>query len=342
MNPNSESNDAVVFDDVESVRIEERPVPEPEGEELLIRTKRTQVSTGTELTVLSGEFPDSSEWADYASYPLTPGYNNIGEVVAAGPEANADLVGERVATWREHARYVTATEDSCRIVPDSVSDTEAAFFSIAEIVMNGVRKSGFDWGAPVAVFGLGVLGQLATRIAHFAGARPVVGFDPVEFRRELVPDRPGLVTADPTATDPAEVASAHTDEGGFPVVFEVTGNPDAVHDEFSVLREQGTLVVLSSPRGETSIDLHDHCNAPSYVIRGTHVMSSPSHPTPENPWTRPRHGSLFFDLVADGDISVESLATDVQSYREAPETYQSLLEDRTGTLGVQFDWTADS
>jgi threonine dehydrogenase-like Zn-dependent dehydrogenase len=35
------------------------------------------------------------------------------------------------------------------------------------------------------------------------------------------------------------------------VVFEVTGNPDAILDEVKVLRRQGRLIILSSPRGKT-------------------------------------------------------------------------------------------
>lgn len=51
------ANDAVVFDAPHSVAIEDRAVPEPKEGEVLIETKRTLVSTGTELTNLTGEEP---------------------------------------------------------------------------------------------------------------------------------------------------------------------------------------------------------------------------------------------------------------------------------------------
>lgn len=330
-------NEAIVFEGVGDVTVDSRPMPEPDPNQALIRTRRTMVSTGTELTALSGKYPSNSEWDEYSDYPFVPGYNNIGEVVEVGDELDSSLVGQRVATWRPHATYVTAKRSSIRVVPDGISDAEAAFFSIAEIVMNGVRQSELDWGGPVAVFGLGLLGQLAVQTARFAGARPVVAFEFASSRRSFVPDLPGVEVVDPSQ-DNEELVREATGGRLADVVFEVTGNPEAIHDEVDVLRELGTLVLLSSPRGPTEFDFHDNCNAPSYEIKGTHVMSHPTTETPHTPWTRRRHAELFFDLVAADELEVDSLVTHEQSYRNAPDVYDELLEDRTDALGVQFEW----
>lgn len=331
-------NEAVVFSDTETVDVERRPRPEPERDEVLIETRRTMVSTGTELTVLSGEFDVGEEWQAYSEFPFVPGYNNVGRVVEVGDDVDDDLVGERVATWREHASYDTSELDSCRFVPEGVSDEEASFFALAEVAMNGVRQSGLEWGDAAVVFGLGVVGQLAVRIAHFAGARPVVAFEPADERRSYAPDLPGVVTADPTDADPAAVVRDANGGDLADVVFEVTGAPDVIPEEFDALREKGTLVLLSSPRGSTQFDFHDFCNAHSYDIVGTHVMSHPERPTVENLWTRKRHAHLFFDLVAEGTIDVASLVTRSVPYERAPETYADLLDDRSAELGVVFEW----
>ncbi|WP_255171481.1 zinc-dependent alcohol dehydrogenase [Natrononativus amylolyticus] len=332
------TNHTVVFTDVESPAIEERPVPKPEADQVLIRSNRTLVSTGTELTALAGDVPRGSSWDDHIEYPFTPGYNNIGTVVETGDDVASVSTGQRVATYGGHAEYVCTAAAACRPIPDGVTDDEATFFTIAEIVMNGVRRSDLTWGESATVYGLGLLGQLAVRVCSAAGARPVVGFDVADSRLEYLPDDPGVVGANPLSDDPESTVRAAGNDRLADVVFEVTGNPDVITDEFNVLREQGRLVVLSSPRGETTIDLHDHCNAPSYAIIGAHNASHPPVATPGNPWTQHRHAELFFDLVEDGTLEVAPLISHTESYREAPRLYGDLLEDRSEAMGVVLEW----
>ena len=68
-------NPTVVFPEPRMVVVEDRPVPKPGKGEMLVKTSRTLVSTGTELTILSGEFPPKSRWAQYGRFPFTPGYD---------------------------------------------------------------------------------------------------------------------------------------------------------------------------------------------------------------------------------------------------------------------------
>ena len=331
-------NETIVFDAPKSVTIEDRERPDPGPGEVLIETSRTLVSTGTELTVLSGEYPDDSQWANHATYPFDPGYNNVGEVVEVGDDVETVDVGQRVATYGSHAEYTVADADACRPIPDGVTDDQAVFFTIAEIVMNGVRRSDLTWGETVAVYGLGLLGQFAVRCCRVAGARPVVALDLATERLEYVPDDPAVRTVDVGEDDPETVIREASGDRLADVVFEVTGNPDAITDELDVLRDQGRFVVLSSPRGETSFDFHDHCNAPSYRIIGAHNSSHPSVETPANPWTNHRHAELFFDLVRDGEMEVDSLVSHRAAHTDAESIYGTLLEDRSDAMGVVLEW----
>lgn len=339
------ANPTVVFTEPRQARIEDRAIPEPGPGEVLVETSRSLVSTGTELTAFSGDYPAGSVWDQFSDYPMEPGYCNIGEVVEAGAEVDDDLVGRTVATREPHQRYVTAEAGSsfCLPVPEEIPDEEAAFFAIAGIVMNGVRRGDVAWGDDVAIYGLGLLGQLATRLSHLAGARSVVGFDLADDRLEFVPDEAGVLAANPEAADPKAIVEEATGGKLADVVFEVTGVPDAIVDQFAALRERGRFVMLSSPRGETTIDFHDHCNNPSYEIVGAHEMShapetarSPAYDTYD--WTHRRHYELFFDLVADDRLSVADLISHRVPVEDAPETYESLLADRSDAMGVVFEW----
>lgn len=331
------TSDFIVFPEPNEVRIEERTVESPDANEVLVRTERSLISTGTELTVLSGEHPPGSRWDEF-EYPFTPGYNNVGTIVETGRDVDHLATGDRVATYGPHAEYVVADVNGCRSVPESVGVDEAAFFTIAEIVMNGVRRGRLTWGETSVVYGLGLLGQLAVRCCHAAGARPVIGVDAAEPRVTYLPDRQNVHGVHVGDSDSAEAVVDLTDGELADVVFELTGNPDVIPTEFGALRDQGRFVVLSSPKGATEFDFHDLCNAPSYEIIGAHNASHPDAVTPANPWTQRRHAELFFEYLADGTMSVTSLVSHEEPYNAAPEMYEMLSADRSEALGVLLEW----
>ena len=102
-------NPAVVFPKPNEVVFEDRPVPSPGAGQVLLRTRRTLISTGTELTILSGDFPPDSRWSSYAQFPFTAGYSAAGEVVEVGPGVTTLAPGDRVAASTPQARSSSQT-----------------------------------------------------------------------------------------------------------------------------------------------------------------------------------------------------------------------------------------
>lgn len=331
-------NPTVVFPAAREVVIEDRDVPEPAAGELLIRTRASLISTGTELTILEGQYPPGSRWAQYGQFPFVAGYDNVGEVVGVGSELPAEWIGRRVATYGPHARYVCMPAASARPIRPEVPDEQAAFFTIAEIVMNGVRRGGVTWGEAVVVNGLGLLGQLTVRFCCLAGARPVFAVDPAAPRRAYLPDHRGIIPLDPTTQNVAEVVASSTRDRRADVAFEVTGNPDLIPGQVAAVRRQGRFVILSSPKGPSLFDFHDLCNSPSLTIIGAHNMSHPRCEEGDNPWTQLRHGELFFDLLAAGDLDMAPLISHRAPYTEAPALYAMLMTDRSQAMGVVLQW----
>ncbi|MCS7145873.1 MAG: zinc-binding dehydrogenase [Nitrososphaerota archaeon] len=322
------------------VRVVESELPSVGAGEFLVRASITAISTGTELTLYTGEYPAGSVWQSIAKYPLNLGYCHLGDVVEVGEGVKDLSVGERVVGWKPHSMYaVYGGGDSWVKVPEDVADEEAVVTNLATISINAVRRAKIRLGECVVVYGLGPIGVLAALFSKLSGGFPVIGVDLYERRRRLA-ERIGAVHFTLDGGDSAVADKVRELNRGrlADVVFEATGSPSAFLAEFQALRRQGRMIILSSPRGPVPFDFHDLCNWPSHTIIGAHVASHPESETPDNPWTRRRNGELYLDLVKSGTISLKSLVTHRFKWRDAAQAYRLLHQERGTTGIVLLDW----
>jgi 2-desacetyl-2-hydroxyethyl bacteriochlorophyllide A dehydrogenase len=306
---------------------------------VLIQTQRTLISTGTELTALTGDFPPVSRWADYIRYPFTVGYSNAGTVLEVGEGVTGVQPGDRVVSMAPHATFVQYPANRLSRIPDGVEDEDAAFSILAEIVMNGVRRSRVTFGESVVIIGAGLLGQMAALFCRKAGAWPVIVVDTAEPRLPTALAM-GATHALPVLAGAARSEVERLTKGRMAdVVFEVTGHPLAIPGAFKLARPLGRVVMLGSSRGPTTVDFHDEVHTLGLEIIGAHNSTHPSVATPHHPWTTARHVELFLDWLAAREIALKPLITHRYSWRQTPEAFQMLLEDRTQALGVVLDWS---
>jgi len=331
----------IIFKGPREVGIEEFEVPDPGTGQILVKTLVTLISTGTELTMLSGKFPKGSFWDRITRYPLTPGYSNCGAVVKVGEGVKEFKVGDVVASRAPHADHAVIEAGKAVKVPDGVSEEEATFSTLAATVMNGVRRARIALGEAVVVLGAGLLGQLALQFARLSGGFPVVAVDLSERRLEIARRLGTTVALNPRRDDVEDEIRRLTEGRGADVVFEVTGNPKVIPWGLNLTKRQGRFIVLSSPRGLTTLDFHDQVNWPSKVIIGAHATSHPEFETPYNPWTRRRNTELFLRLLEAGLVNVKEMITDRYPWVEAEKVYMRLLDpegERLNVLGVLLDF----
>jgi predicted dehydrogenase/threonine dehydrogenase-like Zn-dependent dehydrogenase len=111
--------------------------------------------------------------------PLPLGYSAVGDLVEVGAGLEGKFrVGQRVAIagagLANHAELNAVPENLCAPVPDDVNDEEACFGTLGAIAMNGVRLLEPQFGDVIAVIGAGLVGQLAAQFANLAGCRVIV------------------------------------------------------------------------------------------------------------------------------------------------------------------------
>jgi 2-desacetyl-2-hydroxyethyl bacteriochlorophyllide A dehydrogenase len=329
----------VVFPAPRRVELEEYEAGEPGPGQVLLRTEKTLISTGTELTGLSGEFPPESAWANYVRYPWRPGYSHVGRVLAVGEGVPGLAPGTLVGSGAPHASLVVAGTGSVRPLPDGIGAEEATFARLAATVLNGVRRARIALGEVVVIAGAGVLGQLAAQFARLSGGFPVIAIDLAAGRLQLAARLGTTYTVClPVADALAEVRRLSKGRGA-DVAFEVTGNPAVVAPLLRLMRREGRVILLGSPRGPSQVDFHDEVHTLGLSVIGAHASTHPDRETPHHPWARDRHEELFFDLLAARLLNVRDLVTHRYAATEAAAAYGMLLEDRTRAVGVILDWS---
>ncbi len=216
-------------------------IPEPGSGQLVTRTLLTGVSTGTETRVFRGQQPGSD-------FPLVPGYENLGEVVHAGPNTNLK-VGDRLIVrdhcydpghyslcWGSQVSHSVTGEGSAIRVPPVVADADAVFSKVAGISLHGVKRARVSEGEQVVVVGLGIIGHFVVQHAVGRGAK-VVGVDLDEKRRALAIEAGANATVDASQLDAREQILELT-RGGGNVVFDCTGAASVLETSAALLRSR--------------------------------------------------------------------------------------------------------
>ncbi len=329
----------IVFTGQNQVETCVEPVRDPAPNEVLVQSHKTLISTGTEGICLGRMFESGTHWAAWVQYPFSPGYCQIGHVVAVGSEVTDFQEGQRVAARSHHRQYNLVPLMRLHPIPDTVPDDEAAsWFGLASIVQNGVRNVGHALGDAVAIVGAGPLGQLVTQYVRLLGAREIIVIDPAVKRVEMACAHGATIGLTTTVEQAQQQVLEATDGNGADVVYDVTGNAGVLEHALPLVRRFGKLMVL----GDTGSPSQQHMTK-DLVTRGIRVFGAhDTNPPPVTsdyaPWSHKQMVQLFFKYLRRGDMRTGDLITHRFDPREAPAAYRLLQEDRANTLGVLFDW----
>jgi 2-desacetyl-2-hydroxyethyl bacteriochlorophyllide A dehydrogenase len=320
------------------LRWDELDVPDPGPGEVLIETRKTLISTGTELTAYMGDFPPDSVWSDYVVYPWRGlGYSNVGRVAALGPGVDELEVGQRVMSNGRHATLNLRPVTGVWPIPDDITDDQAVFLDIGRTVMNGVRLARIAFGESVVIIGAGILGQLATQYLSRSGACPLTVIDLSEWRLEMASAHGATHTLlggrDGLLADIRRITRARMAD----VAFEVTGNEVVIPSILQVVRPMGRVILLGSPRHPVMVNFHNEVHTLGLQIIGAHTSTQAEVETGHSPWTRVRNSEVFFDLTKLGWLRLDAMITHRVDWRDAPSAYQMLASDRSRALGVVLE-----
>lgn len=142
------------------------------------------------------------------------------------------------------AEFVTVPVANCHIVPDHLSWGEGACLEPLSVAVHAVLRPGTVAGARVLVTGGGTIGQFVALTARAMGASVVAVSDPQESRFKLALELGADHGIDPRNAD--EMERVRSETGGFDVILEASGVPQAVRANLELVSRGGTIVQIGS------------------------------------------------------------------------------------------------
>lgn len=330
--------------------VEDRPL---QPKEVRVRTLYSGISTGTEMTAYRGSNPYlTKQWdsknrlfrpSDSPSqpYPLSGwGYEEVGEVIEVSPDVTSLKTGDIVyGTWGHRTQHILQEDyANQRIKPDGLDPILAIYSHLGPIALNGILDASIHVGETVAIFGLGVVGQVIAQLAKLSGAR-VIGVDLIEKRMGLAKDLGAIQYAlNPRDGSAAEKIKEMTNGRGADVTIEVTGSAKALHEAVRATAYSARVVALGFFQGEAQgllLGEEFHHNRISLVCS----QISNVDPTLSYRWDRLRLIHTIMDLQAQGSLNLRPVITHVIPFRQAAEAFHILDETPDQALQVVLDFS---
>jgi 2-desacetyl-2-hydroxyethyl bacteriochlorophyllide A dehydrogenase len=180
--------------------------------ELLIRTRYSGISRGTESLVFNGRVPPSEYQRMRAPFqqgdfpgPVKYGYCTVGQV----EQGSRALVGRHVFVLYPHQTRFVVSRESAYVLPDDVPPERAVLAANLETAINGLWDGGAQIGDRIAVIGAGTVGCL---VAWLAGQLPGCRVELVDINshRESVARALGVHFAHPETVGREQDLVIHT------------------------------------------------------------------------------------------------------------------------------------
>jgi threonine dehydrogenase-like Zn-dependent dehydrogenase len=263
----------------------------------------------------------------------------VGEIVEAGDQVSEFSVGDIVYGRGAVRQTHDVSADHVTLLPDGV-DWQTIFYSDpAHSAMSGVRDSRIRIGDRVTVHGLGAIGQMVVQMCKLAGARWVVGIDPIVRRRDAAARLGADLVMDPHAVDVGYEIKTMTDKLGVDAAIEVSSSSDGFYDALRSVKYQGRIASIAYYKGPMDKLLFSgewHRNRIEIVS-----SRSDSEPNPDFGWGVARIREEVTQLLVDGRLRADGLIDPIVPFSQAGEAYMQMNERPETGIKLGIDHTLE-
>ncbi|MDH0747124.1 alcohol dehydrogenase catalytic domain-containing protein [Pseudomonas sp. GD03842] len=315
---------------IRDIRIGEKPVPMPVGDEILLRVSAVGVC-GSDLHY----FKEGAIGHARITQPFIAGHEfaarvvddhptlglKAGQLVAVDPAKpcghcewcqrghvnlcpNVQFLGSPPHTHGAMTEYIVVSPGQVYPVPDHFTPVQAVMLEPLGVAIHAMDLAGskklFE---TVAIIGCGPIGLCLVQLARMLGKKAVYAIDPINYRTE----KARQLGADQVAADHAAIAE-WTGGRGVDLVLEATNAPEGFQIAAHAARIGGRVVLVGIPDGDQYAPL----SASVLRRKGLDIRLSR------------RMGHVYeraIQLVAQGAVDVDCLVTHRFDLEQASEAF---------------------
>ena len=355
----------------------EAPSPKSKSGQLLIQSRTSLISAGTERMLVefgqanllekARQQPDKVKMViekiqtdglattldavkSKLDQPLPLGYCNTGVVLEVGNSIADFLPGDRVVSNGPHADIVRVPQNLCAKIPDNVDDESAAFTVLAAIGLQGIRLAQPTLGECVVVTGLGLIGLVAVQLLRAQGCR-VMGIDFDEEKLELARQFGAETVNLSKGEDPVSAGIAFSRGKGVDAVIITasTKSNDPVTQAARMSRKRGRVILvgvtgLNLSRAdfyEKELTFQVSCSYGPGRYETGYENKGLDYPIGFVRWTEQRNFEAILDMMADGRLDMKPLISHRFSFTDAIDAYK-VLTDAPDSLGILLQYPEQS
>lgn len=263
---------AAVIEGPRNIRLVETPLPDIGPDDVLVKVRHVGICA-TDLEIYQGVMPYFL--TGQASYPIIPGHEWSGEIVAVGRNVTRWKVGDRVVGEitiscgrcsyclrggynmcpgrveigvmgrnGAAASYMVYPAHALYRIPPSISFEAAALTEPAAVAYRGVEKLNIRPRDRVAVIGAGPIGLLAAQVAKAFGAHHVSLFDYRENRLRVGLELGADEAVNLSEAESLEAILPSSPEDRYTAIVEATGHPSAVESILAYAAPAARIVLI--------------------------------------------------------------------------------------------------
>ncbi|XP_058061189.1 sorbitol dehydrogenase-like [Anopheles bellator] len=346
----TKDNLTAVLYGVEDLRLEQRPVPVPKDDEVLLEMDCVGICGSDVHYLVAGRIGDF-----IVKKPMICGHEAAGIVAKVGANVKSLKVGDRVAIEPGYGcrvceyckagdynlcpdmifcatppcdgnltRYYAHPADFCYKLPDHVTMEEGALLEPLSVGVHACRRAGVGLGSHVLVLGAGPIGLVTLIVAKTMGADKVLITDLLQNRldvaKELGADETLLIPKD--ISEPELVKLIHERMGCAPdKTIDCSGVAATVRLSFLATKPGGCSVIVGMGAAEVNVPLVTAL-VREVDVRGVFRYCN-DYPA-------------ALSLVASGKINVKRLITHHFNIEETAEAFKTARHGLGGAIKVMI------
>jgi len=318
------------------VELREVGLPDPGPDDVVVLTRHSMISNGTERSVLAGErkYGRAAGDPDAPPFPQVGGYQKVGVVEAVGRDVRGLKEGDWVfaamgrIAFREfpfagHVGVSITRQGDVLMLPEGLDPVAASGLVLTQVGYNHGSRPPVSEGTRAIVFGDGLVGLWTAETLQARGAA-VLLIGRHDERLKTFETRGGSRAVNSRRSDAGRAAEEFS-PGGAPVVVDTLTTTEALQSSLRYLAHDGHIVA-----GGYYIEGHNLIDYMQLAVREATLY------TPGG-WTRPRLERTL-DWIVRGHLRVLNKITHHWPIARAAEAFDLLINRHEPFLAMVIDW----